>query len=167
MTTDSTIAEISLTSPAFQYGSPIPKRYSCEGDDVSPPLRWTGTPVGARTLAVVCDDPDAPRGTWVHWVLYNLSSDAVELAEAVPSLPELPSGARHGRNSGGDVAYGGPCPPPGKPHRYFFRLYALDISLNLHAGATKEELEQAIDQHVLGQGTLMGTYQRGEKTRKA
>jgi len=108
---------------------------------------------------MVCEDPDAPRGTWIHWVLYNISGDALELTKAVPTLPELPSGARHGRNTAGDMAYAGPCPPPGKPHRYFFRLYALDISFNLPPGATKVELEQAMDQHIVAQGTLMGTYQ--------
>jgi Raf kinase inhibitor-like YbhB/YbcL family protein len=152
-------AELSLTSPAFEHGGRIPYVHSCEGDDVSPPLQWSGAPVETRSYAVVCEDPDAPRGTWIHWVLYNISGDAVELTRAVPTLPELPSGARHGRNTAGDLAYAGPCPPPGNPHRYFFRLYALDITLNLGPGATKAELEKAMDQHILAQGTLMGTYQ--------
>ncbi len=152
-------AKISLTSTAFEDGGGIPYLYTCEGDDISPPLQWSGAPVSTRTYAMVCEDPDAPRGTWIHWVLYNLPSDAVELTKAVPTLPELPSGARHGRNTAGDLAYAGPCPPEGKPHRYFFRLYALDISLNLPPGATKAELEQAIDQHIVAQGTLMGTYE--------
>jgi Raf kinase inhibitor-like YbhB/YbcL family protein len=157
--TDARSAEMLLTSSAFEQGAPIPYAYTCEGDDISPPLAWSGAPVGARTYALVCEDPDAPRGTYIHWVLYNISGDAVELKPGVPTLPELPSGARHGRNTAGDMSYAGPCPPPGKPHRYFFRLYALDISLNLPPGATKTELEQAMDQHILGQGTLMGTYQ--------
>jgi Raf kinase inhibitor-like YbhB/YbcL family protein len=152
-------AEIRLTSTAFQDGDRIPYVYTSEGDDVSPPLQWTGAPVETRSYALVCEDPDAPRGTWIHWVLYNISGDAIELTRAVPTLPELPSGARHGRNTAGDMAYAGPCPPPGNPHRYFFRLYALDLSLNLPPGATKEELERAMDQHILAQGTLMGTYQ--------
>ena len=159
MSTEADSAEITLTSPAFQDGAAIPYVYTCEGDDISPPLQWSGTPVATRSYAMVCEDPDAPRGTWIHWVLYNISRDAVGLAKAVPTLPELPSGARHGRNTAGDLAYAGPCPPPGKPHRYFFRLYALDISLNLPPGATKAELDEAMDQHILGQGTLMGTYQ--------
>jgi Raf kinase inhibitor-like YbhB/YbcL family protein len=158
-TTESGFAEISLSSTAFEDGGPIPYLYTCEGDDISPPLQWSGAPVGTRTYAMVCEDPDAPRGTWIHWVLYNISGDAVELTKAVPTLPELPSGARHGRNTARDMAYAGPCPPPGKPHRYYFRLYALDISLNLPPGATKAELELAIDQHVVAQGTLMGTYE--------
>ena len=150
---------IGLTSTAFEDGGRIPYLYSCEGDDIPPPLQWSGAPVSTRTYAMVCEDPDAPRGTWIHWVLYNIPGDAVELAKAVPTLPELPSGARHGRNTAGDMTYAGPCPPPGKPHRYFFRLYALAVSLNLPPGATKVELEQAMDQHIVAQGTLMGTYQ--------
>jgi hypothetical protein len=156
-----TSSQIQLTSPAFIYGSRIPDRYTCEGEDVSPPLRWGGVPVETRSLALVCDDPDAPRGTWVHWVLFNLPTEVVELAEGVPPVPELPSGARQGRNDSGRIGYMGPCPPPGKPHRYFFRLYALDIVLGLATGVTKADLEAAMDQHMLGQGTLMGTYQRG------
>ena len=158
-TTESRFAEIRLTSPVFEQGGRIPYVHTCEGDDVSPPLQWSGAPVETRSYAVVCEDPDAPRGTWIHWVLYNISGDAVELTRAVPTLAELPSGARHGRNTAGDLAYAGPCPPPGNPHRYFFRLYALDITLNLAPGATKAELEKAMDQHILAQGTLMGTYQ--------
>ena len=154
--------QIQLTSPEFAYGAPIPARYTCDDKNISPPLIWTGTPVETRSLALVCDDPDAPRGTWVHWVIYNLPAGAIELARAVPAEPELPSGARQGRNGSEKYGYMGPCPPPGKPHRYFFRLYALDIMLGLPPGATKAELERAIEQHIVGQGTLMGTYQRGE-----
>jgi Raf kinase inhibitor-like YbhB/YbcL family protein len=157
--TSARTAEIRLSSPAFEHGGRIPYVHTCEGDDVSPPLQWSGAPAETRSYAMVCEDPDAPRGTWIHWVLYNISGDAVELTRAVPTLPELPSGARHGRNTAGDLAYAGPCPPPGNPHRYFFRLYALDITLNLAPGASKAELEKAIAQHILAQGTLMGTYQ--------
>jgi Raf kinase inhibitor-like YbhB/YbcL family protein len=159
MSTDSSAGQIQLTSPAFAHGEKIPVRFTCEGDDISPPLRWTGAPVETRSYTLILDDPDAPRGTWVHWVLYNVPGDAVELTQAVPTLAELPSGARHGRNTAGDMAYAGPCPPPDKPHRYFFRLYALDIMLNLLPGATREQLKEAMAQHILGQGTLMGTYQ--------
>jgi Raf kinase inhibitor-like YbhB/YbcL family protein len=159
MSTDSSASQIQLTSPAFAYGEKIPVRYTCEGDDISPPLQWTGAPVETRSYALIMDDPDAPRGIWVHWVLFNLPGETVELAPAVPTLPQLPSGARHGRNTAGDMGYAGPCPPPGKPHRYFFRLYALDIMLNLPPGVTRAEVEAAMDQHILGQGTLMGTYQ--------
>jgi Raf kinase inhibitor-like YbhB/YbcL family protein len=154
-------AQIQLTSPAFTHGSAIPAVYTCEGEDISPPLVWSGGPVERRSLALICDDPDAPRGTWVHWVLYNLPGECVELGQAVPPVPELPSGARQGRNDFGNIGYGGPCPPPGKPHRYSFRLYAIDIMLNLPHGVSKAELERAMADHVVGQGTLMGTYQRG------
>jgi Raf kinase inhibitor-like YbhB/YbcL family protein len=153
-------AEMVLTSAGFEDGARIPAEFSCEGDNRSPPLSWRGAPVQARSYALVCDDPDAPRGTYTHWLLFNIPGDAVELKPGVPNEPELPSGARHGRNSAGTSAYTGPCPPPGKPHRYFFRLYALDISLNLQPGASKGQLEQAMDQHILSQGTIMGTYQR-------
>jgi Raf kinase inhibitor-like YbhB/YbcL family protein len=159
-TTESRSAEIRLTSTAFEQGDRIPQIYTCEGDEVSPPLQWSGGPVSTRSYAMVCEDPDTPRGTYVHWVLFNIPGDAVELTQAVPAVPELPSGARHGRNTAGDIAYMGPCPPPGNPHRYFFRLYALDISLNLPVGTTKAELEKAMSQHIVAQGTLMGTYQR-------
>jgi Raf kinase inhibitor-like YbhB/YbcL family protein len=158
-TTEAGFAEIRLTSPAFEYGKSIPKVHTCDGDDASPTLGWAGGPM-ARSYALVCDDPDAPRGTWDHWVLYNLPGGTVELTQGVPSLAELPSGARHGKNSWGKLSYGGPCPPPGNSHRYFFRLYALDIMLNLAPGATKGELETAMSNHIVGQGTLMGTYQR-------
>ena len=158
--TDSGAGQIQLTSAAFAYGEKIPVRFTCEGEDVSPPLQWSGAPVDTRSFALICEDPDAPRGTWIHWVLYNLPSGAVELVQGVPPLPELPSGARQGRNDFGKIGYGGPCPPPGKPHRYFFRLYALDILLSLAPGATRGELEAAVNQHILAQGTLMGTYQR-------
>ncbi|HET6798631.1 MAG TPA: YbhB/YbcL family Raf kinase inhibitor-like protein [Gemmatimonadales bacterium] len=159
-------AEMRLTSAAFEHGAGIPPIHTCDGDNTSPPLAWSGAPGPARSYALVCDDPDAPRGTFVHWLLYNIPGDAVELQPSVPAQPELPSGARQGRNSGGKAAYMGPCPPPGNPHRYFFRLFALDISLNLPPGATKEQLEQAMDQHILAQGTLMGRYQREAGTRE-
>jgi Raf kinase inhibitor-like YbhB/YbcL family protein len=159
MSTDSSPGQIELISLAFASGEKIPVRYTCEGDDISPPLQWTGAPVEARSYALIMDDPDAPRGTWVHWVLFNLPGETVELAPAVPTLPELPSGARHGRNTAGDMAYAGPCPPPGKPHRYFFRLHALDTLLNLPPGITRQELEQAMVKHILAEGVHMGTYQ--------
>lgn len=155
-------AQIQLISPAFRHGSPIPAVHTCDGEDVSPALQWSGGPIERRSLALVCDDPDAPRGTWVHWVLYNLPGESVELTQGVPSVPELPSGARQGRNDSGDIGYSGPCPPPGKPHRYYFRLYALDILLTLPYGVSKAELETAMADHIVAQGTLMGTYQRGK-----
>ena len=149
-----------LTSPAFQHGDVIPRDHTCEGADLSPPLTWAEIPVERRSLAIVCEDPDAPRGTWIHWVLYNLPAESAELSPGIPQLPELPSGARQGRNDSGDIGYNGPCPPPGKPHRYYFRLYALDTMLNLPHGVSRAELDQAMADHIVAQATLMGMYQR-------
>ena len=157
---DSPTRHLVLTSSAFRDGEPIPVRHACDGEDLSPPLGWTGAPVETRTFALICEDPDAPRGTWVHWLLWNLPADAVELGQGVPPRPELPSGARQGLNDGGDLGYGGPCPPPGKPHRYFFRLCALDTALNLPPGVNRSDLEAAMAGHILAQGTTMGTYER-------
>jgi Raf kinase inhibitor-like YbhB/YbcL family protein len=149
-----------LSSPAFRQGQPIPAGFTCDGDDRSPTLAWSGAPTETRSFALLCEDPDAPRGMWVHWVLFNLPADAVELEEGVPPLPELPSGARQGANDWSRPGYGGPCPPPGNPHRYFFRLYALDALLNLAPGATRADLQTAMSGHVLADTSLMGTYQR-------
>ena len=157
---DSPTRHLVLTTPAFRDGESIPVVHTCDGEDVSPPLAWTGVPVETRGFVLICDDPDAPRGTWVHWVLWNLPADAVELGQGVPPNPELPSGARQGLNDSGEVGYSGPCPPRGKPHRYFFRLYALDSAVNLAPGAKRGDLDRAMEGHVLATGTLMGTYQR-------
>jgi Raf kinase inhibitor-like YbhB/YbcL family protein len=157
---DSPTRHLTLTSPAFRDGESIPVRHTCDGEDLSPPLVWTGAPVETRTFALICVDPDAPRGTWLHWLIWNLPADAVELGQGMPPRPELPSGARQGINDGGDLGYGGPCPPPGKPHRYFFRLYALDTGLNLPPGVHRSDLEPAMAGHVLAQGTIMGTFER-------
>jgi Raf kinase inhibitor-like YbhB/YbcL family protein len=151
-----------LTSSAFSEGAPIPARYSCDGADVSPPLAWRGAPAGTKSFALICDDPDAPRGTWVHWVLYNLPATMNELPEGVnktAALREL-GGAWQGLNSGKRTGYNGPCPPPGGPHRYFFKLYALDHLLKLDANSTKADVERAMDGHALSQAHVMGTYQR-------
>jgi Raf kinase inhibitor-like YbhB/YbcL family protein len=157
---DSATSTLRLTSSALADGARIQPVFTCEGNNQSLPLTWTGVPVGTRSFALIVDDPDAPRGTWVHWLIWNLPADACELGPGVPTLPELPSGARQGLNDGGDLGYQGPCPPPGRPHRYCFRLFALDISLNLAPGATRSALEGAFDGHVLGRAVLMGTYQR-------
>jgi Raf kinase inhibitor-like YbhB/YbcL family protein len=149
-----------LISTTFKPGHPIPLECTCDGDDRSPQLAWSEIPVETRSFALVSDDPDAPRGTWVHWVLFNLSAEAVELAPGVPQVPELPSGARQGVNDSGKIGYSGPCPPPGKPHRYFFRLYALDSALNLQPGVPRSELDRAKAGRVLAEATIMGTYQR-------
>jgi hypothetical protein len=151
---------IELTSTALQAGAPIPKQYTGDGADRSPPLRWSDPPAGTKSLALICDDPDAPRGTWVHWLLFNLPPETRQLQEGVPTTEALGNGATQGTNDFGKIGYGGPAPPKGKPHRYFFRLYALDGMVNLAAGATKAQLVDAMKGHVLGEGQFMGTYQR-------
>ncbi|MCI0456097.1 MAG: YbhB/YbcL family Raf kinase inhibitor-like protein [Gemmataceae bacterium] len=151
---------INLTSPAFAEGESIPRQYTADDKDVSPALKWTDPPEGTHRFVLVCDDPDAPRGTWVHWVLYNLPADARGLDEGVSPQGELSSGARQGKNDFGKFGYGGPAPPRGKPHRYFFRLYALDEPVDLPAGATRNQLLEAIKGHVLAEGQLMGKYAR-------
>ncbi len=149
-----------LSSNAFQPGATIPRKHTCDGPDVSPALAWTDAPPGTQSLALIMDDPDAPVGTWVHWVLYDLPPSARDLPESVPKQEELSSGARQGRNDFRRIGYGGPCPPPGPAHRYFFKLYALNAKLGLKAGATKAEVERAMQGHVLAQAELMGRYQR-------
>ncbi len=150
---------LELTSTAFANGDPIPMKYTCDDQDISPPLQWKDPPEGTRSFALICDDPDAPVGTWVHWVLYNLPGSTLSLPEAVPSDADLPAGGRHGQNSWGRPGYGGPC-PPGGTHRYFFKLYALDAELDLAAGGSKEELLRAMEAHVLASTETMGTYSR-------
>jgi Raf kinase inhibitor-like YbhB/YbcL family protein len=149
-----------VTSTAFAPGAPIAPKYTADGPDHSPPLAWSDGPAGVQSFALIADDPDAPRGTWVHWVLYNLPADADALPEAVPPTKTLAGGASQGTNDFGRLGYGGPAPPRGKPHRYFFKLYALDAPLQLAPGATKAQLEAAMRGHVLAQAELMGTYQR-------
>lgn len=149
-----------LTSAAFKEGETIPARHTADGPNRSPPLAWSGVPEGTRSLVLICDDPDAPRGTWVHWVLYNLPAEVRALPEGVPPDPILPSGARQGSNDFGTIGYGGPSPPPGKPHRYFFKLYALDTELNLKEGASKQQVESAMQGHIKTQAQLMGRYGR-------
>jgi len=151
---------MSLQSSAFESGNPIPIANTCDAQDESPPLRWGEPPAGTRSFVLICDDPDAPHGTWVHWVLFNLPGETRSLAAAVTPREELESGAKQGRNDFGRLGYGGPCPPKGKPHRYSFRIYALDAPLALEAGVTKGAVVKAMEGHVLAAGELMGTYQR-------
>ena len=147
-------------STAFSNGGTIPKKFTCDGPDVSPPLRWTGAPAAAQSFALIMDDPDAPVGTWVHWVLYSLPAGTTELPEGVEKQEQLANGAIQGRNDFRRIGYGGPCPPPGTPHRYYFKLYALDTKLNLKAGGTKPDLERAMQGHILVETELMGRYGR-------
>ncbi len=148
-----------IQSPAFEEGGSIPARYTCDGEDISPPLQWAGVPEGTRSLALIVDDPDAPdpaapRMVWVHWVLYNLPPDVQGLPEAVVALPP---GTLEGINDWKRTGYGGPCPPVGR-HRYFFKLYALDTVLPDLGEPTKAELLEAMQGHVIGEAVLMGTY---------
>lgn len=151
---------LSISSPVFQEGEGIPAKYSCEGQDISPPLAWGEPPADTNSFALIVDDPDAPGRVFTHWVLFNLPADSRELPEAVPAQPQLSSGALQGKNDFGKTGYGGPCPPPGRPHRYQFTLYALDQLLDLKSGASKQQVLEAMQGHILGQGQLTGTYQR-------
>ena len=150
---------LEITSTAFSEGEMIPTRYTCDGPDVSPDLSWSGVPDAAKSLALICDDPDAPMGTWVHWVLFNIPSNASGLPAEIPSDDALENGARHGTNDFGRLGYGGPC-PPGGTHRYYFKLYVLDTELNLDSGVTKDQLLDAMKGHILAEAQLMGTYKR-------
>lgn len=152
---------LTLTSPAFSHNGEIPSKYTCEGDDISPPLQWSGVPAGAKSLVLIVDDPDAPdpahpRMTWVHWVLYDIPPDTNGLPEAVS---QLPPGTREGLNDWKRTGYGGPCPPIGR-HRYFHKLYALDTKLGDLGRPTKADVERAMKGHILEQAVLIGTYQK-------
>jgi Raf kinase inhibitor-like YbhB/YbcL family protein len=149
-----------IATTAFPADGMIPRKFTCDGPDASPELSWKDTPAGTQSFALIADDPDAPVGTWVHWVLYNVPASTSELPEGTDKKDELAGGALQGRNDFRKIGYAGPCPPPGKPHRYYFKLYALDTKLNLKAGATKAEVEQAMKGHILGQAQLMGRYGR-------
>ncbi len=149
-----------LTSAAFKEGGIIPKQHTCEGRDVSPLLRWSNPPPGTQSFALICDDPDAPVGTWVHWVLFNLPPETRELPDGLPTQDTLPNRAKQGLNDFKRVGYGGPCPPPGNPHRYYFKLYALNTMLDLKPRATKAQVLEAAKGHVLGEAQLMGRFGR-------
>jgi Raf kinase inhibitor-like YbhB/YbcL family protein len=149
-----------LTSAAFGPGAAIPRRHTCDGEDLSPPLAWTDPPAGTKSFALVCDDPDAPAGTWVHWVLYAVPATARRLPEGVRPSPTLEDGSRQGRNDFRKTGWGGPCPPRGPAHRYVFRLHAVDRAVELPPGATRGELLKAIDGHTLGTAELVGRYAR-------
>jgi len=150
-----------IKSTAFEENGVIPKKYTCDGSDVSPPLSWTKPPSGTKSIALICDDPDAPVGTWVHWVLYGLSPENTALPENVPVQKDSFMGvAKQGINDFHRIGYGGPCPPKGPAHRYFFKIYALDIELNLPAGATKKEVEKVMKGHILAEGQMAGKYGR-------
>ena len=148
-----------IQSTAFGEGDTIPKKHTCEGEDISPQLSWSGVPGEAKSLVMICDDPDAPAGTWVHWVVYDIPATRTELPKGIPAVTHPEIGGVHGSNDFRRPGYGGPC-PPGGTHRYYFRLFALDATLDLEPGATKRQLQQAMSGHVLAQGELMGTCTR-------
>ena len=150
---------LDIKSTAFDEGKLIPEKFTCDGADVSPPLSWSQPPEGTKGFVLICDDPDAPMGTWVHWVLYGLSPNTLELPENIPDDKEVLDGAKQGINDFRMIGYGGPC-PPGGTHRYFFKLYAVDTEVDLNAGATKSEVLDAIKGHILAEGQLVGRYSR-------
>ena len=148
-----------VVSTAFQDGGLIPAKYTCDGENISPPLEFTAVPQAAKSLALICDDPDAPGKTWVHWVVYDLPPTTMQLPEGQPHNDRLSIGGTRGKNDFGKIGYGGPCPPSGT-HRYFFKLYALDRETSLAPGASKDQLLAAMEGHILEQGELMGRYKR-------
>jgi Raf kinase inhibitor-like YbhB/YbcL family protein len=148
-----------LRSTAFTQGAMISTTYTCDGQDISPPLEWTGLPEGTRSIALIADDPDAPVGTWVHWVYYDIPAQTTALPENIEHTDNPHVGGTQGKNDFRKIGYGGPCPPPGT-HRYFFKLYALDTELNLPPGSSKKELLNAMEGHIIGQTELMGKYRR-------
>ncbi len=149
-----------ISSPSLADGAEIHTKFTCDGADISPAVHWSGSPAGTRSFALIADDPDAPAGVWTHWVLFDLPASTTALPENVPKVEELSTGGRQGRNDFRKIGYGGPCPPPGKPHRYFFKLYALDHPLGLRAGASKQEVEAAMQGHILAEAKLTGRYKR-------
>jgi Raf kinase inhibitor-like YbhB/YbcL family protein len=152
--------QIQLSSTAFKEGETIPVTYTCDGKNISPPLSWGNVPQDAQSLALIVDDPDAPAGTWVHWVVFNMPPTLSSLSEGASSPGSQDTFGTPGTSSFRKSGYGGPCPPKGKPHRYFFKLYALDVKLELKSGASKADVEKAMQGHILAQGQLMGTYGR-------
>ena len=155
-----TMDQIQVSSSAFDEGEMMVPRYSCDGQNVSPPLSWMGVPKEAESLALIVNDPDASRGSWAHWVVYNMEPGLTELPEGVDTFSGESRIGMEGKNDFGDIGYGGPCPPRGTPHRYQFKVYALDTSLDLPQGATKSQIERAMEGHILAQGQLMARYQR-------
>jgi len=151
--------KMDVTSIAFQEGEMIPSKYTCDGQNTSPPLAWKSVPEGTKSLALIADDPDAPRGTFIHWVMYNMPASDRKLDENVPGEKALPNGTRQGVNDANRIGYMGPCPPSGT-HRYYFKVYALDKMLDLQPGATKEQVLDDMKEHVLAEGQIMGRYKR-------
>lgn len=153
--------DIQLTSSAFEEEDLIPSRYTCDGTDISPPLAWEGVPEATQSIAIISDDPDAPMGTWVHWVIYNIPPEKTGLSESIPNDETLADGTRQGISSFGETGYGGPCPPSGT-HRYYFKIYALDRKIDVVPIMDKDTIEEAMQGHILAQGQLMGRYKRNK-----
>ena len=153
--------KINITSPAFSDGGLIPKKYSCDGENISPPLKWDSVPTGTKSIAILCEDPDAPSGLWVHWVFFNLPADYIELKENIPDDETLDDGSRQGLTDFQTTGYGGPCPPWGT-HRYLFKIYALDTKLDIVHLVDRENLLTAMKNHILAEGLLTGKYQRSK-----
>ena len=149
-----------IQSSDFPNGVEIPPAFTCDGEDRSPALSWSGAPEGTKTFALIADDPDAPAGTWVHWVIFNIPGKTQSLPGGVEKKEQLADGSKQGKNDFRKIGYNGPCPPPGKPHRYFFKLYALGSDLTLPAGASKADVEHAMAGHILAQAELIGSYKR-------
>jgi len=152
-------ATMLLSSDAFADGQAIPDKYTCHGQDISPPLHWSGAPAGTKSIALTCEDPDAPMGTFTHWVIFNVPATTSGFSESVAKTATLPDGSRQGKNSFGNIGYNGPCPPGGKAHHYIFKVYALDATVTLDSGAGKDALLNAITGHILAQAQLTGTFQ--------
>jgi Raf kinase inhibitor-like YbhB/YbcL family protein len=151
---------LQLTTNAFQHEKDIPAKYTCKGADLSPAFSWSSAPEGTQSFAFIADDPDAPGGTWVHWVAWNIPASVTSLPEGFPKDAELKDGTRQGKNDFGKLGYNGPCPPPGAPHRYFFHLYAVNAKLDLKPGASRQDLDRALAGKVLAQTELMGKFKR-------
>jgi Raf kinase inhibitor-like YbhB/YbcL family protein len=154
------MARIIVTTLAFKHGSDIPAEYTCSGKNVSPACEWSGVPESARSIVVIMDDPDAPSGLFTHWILFNIPPEKSRLDPGIPKKPVFEDGSMHGTNSFGRAEYGGPCPPPGKPHRYFLKAYALDAKLSLRAPVTRNVIDSAMTGHILAEGGVMGTFRR-------
>ncbi len=152
--------QFSLICSEFRNLDLIPKKYTCDGQNLSPPLSWNDPPEGTKAMVIIMDDPDAPMGVFTHWVLFNIPNDATELPEGYPNQPSFEDGSIQGINDFGKLGYGGPCPPPGLPHNYSFRLYAVDVKLSLKAGVSKIEVIDAIKGHIMSQAELIGRYGR-------
>ncbi len=149
-----------IESSGFKNGEVIPKRYTCDGEGVSPPLRWADAPLGTKSFVLICDDPDAPMMTWIHWIVYSIPGTTSELKEGIPPKETLDGGITQGINSWRKMGYGGPCPPGKSRHRYYFRLFALDTDLSLRPGESRHDIERAMKGHILGQTFIMGVYGR-------